>query len=475
MGTPLVVDLDGTLINTDILHESALQLGYRNPLGLLQLPSKLKQGKASLKVFLASRTEIAVDTLPYNSGLLDWLRSEKASGRKLVLCTATNVKVGELIANHLGLFDEVIASDDIENVSGEAKARRLQERFGDKGFDYAGNSTVDLDVWKVANRGIVVNAPQHLEVKAREVCDVTLVFPPKQASYKDYVMMLRSHQWLKNTLLFTSAFASHQILNVSYLLPLVLAFLAFSLCASAVYIMNDLFDLSSDRAHPRKKRRPFASGLIPVWKGVIFAPVLLLISFILAASINAQFFYWLIAYLVLTTVYTLWLKRLALLDCLTLAILYTLRVIAGTAVVSMSISFWLIALSIFLFLSLAFVKRYAELSLLKTTGDKKISGRAYLVDDAPLIQLFGVVSSYTSVVVLVLYLDSPAVLKLYQFPEAIWGSVLAMLFWVNWVWLKAQRGEMHDDPLVFAVKDKVSLVAGLVFGVSALIAANGLT
>lgn len=395
--------------------------------------------------------------------MLEWLQSQRAAGRKLVLCTATDATIAQAIADHLGLFDEVIASDGSTNVAGAHKAQALRERFGQGGFDYAGNAAPDLPVWAQARKAIVVNGNAALVQKAQGIAEVEHIFPPQSAGISTLRRMLRVHQWLKNLLLFVPLLAAHQLGNGPAWLALLLAFASFSLCASSVYIANDLLDLESDRLHPRKRLRPFASGQMPVWQGVVFAPLLLLASLLLATFVGGQFLPWLLAYFVLTCAYSWGLKRLVLVDCLTLALLYTLRIVAGAAAVGQALSFWLLAFSVFLFLSLAFVKRYAELEVQVLSGKQKILGRGYHTTDAPIVQTMGIVSGYASVLVLALYLNSDAVLRLYRAPQVIWGAVPVMLFWVSWMWLQAQRGQMHDDPLVFAVKDRASLAAGVAF------------
>ncbi|MFI4919455.1 MAG: UbiA family prenyltransferase [Legionellales bacterium] len=274
---------------------------------------------------------------------------------------------------------------------------------------------------------------------------------------------LRVHQWLKNLLLFVPLVAAHQLTDANAWFVLMLALLSFSLCASSVYISNDLLDLASDRLHPRKQQRPFACGQIPIWAGLVLAPLLLLISLGLGVCVNNGFLTWLLFYFLVSCVYSLALKRLILVDCLALAILYTMRIIAGAAAVSIMLSFWLLAFSVFLFLSLAFVKRYSELKVQHTHSEDKLHGRGYYVSDAPLIQTFGVSSGYASVVVLAFYLNSNAVLTLYKTPECIWGAVPILLFWISWMWMQAHRGKMHDDPLLFAIRDRASLFAGSVF------------
>ena len=292
---------------------------------------------------------------------------------------------------------------------------------------------------------------------------VERVFPRPTVGFTAWRRVLRLHQWLKNLLLVVPAVAAHQVTQMDTWPSLILAFFSFSLCASAVYITNDLLDLESDRQHPYKRARPFASGQVPVWAGFALMPVLLGSSTGIALYLGGPFVSWLLVYFTLTCAYSLTLKRLLLVDCLTLAMLYTLRIIAGAAVVSIELSFWLLAFSCFFFLSLSFVKRYAELQILSDVGRQQASGRAYLITDAPLIQMLGITSGYAAVVVLALYLNSDAVLRLYQTPKFLWAAVPIMVFWISWIWTQAHRGQLHKDPVVFALTDRVSLLAGLAF------------
>ncbi|KRB83397.1 UbiA family prenyltransferase [Duganella sp. Root198D2] len=460
---PLIIDLDGTLIHTDMLHESALRTLRDKPVEVLRIPFLLARGKAVLKRRLALHGEFDATSLPYNTALLEWLRQERAQGRKLILCTASDQSIANAISEHLGVFDEVMASDGVVNLAGKNKADALVQRFGQAGYDYAGNSHADLPVWRSARRAVVVNAPPDLARRAANCCEVERSFAAPGAGFTAWRRVLRVHQWLKNLLLFVPLFAAHQFTDPANWMPLLLAFIAFSLCASSVYIANDLLDLESDRQHPRKRNRPFASGQVPAWQGVLCAPLLLIASAAVAWQVGGSFFGWLSGYFLLTCAYSWLLKRLMLVDCVTLALLYTLRIIAGAAALSMPLSFWLLAFSVFLFLSLAFVKRYAELQVQVLHGKKKAHGRGYYTTDAPLIQMLGVCAGYAALVVLALYLNSDAVVTLYRTPEIVWGAVPVMLFWVSWMWMQAHRGHMHDDPLVFAVKDKASLVAGVCF------------
>jgi 4-hydroxybenzoate polyprenyltransferase len=308
-----------------------------------------------------------------------------------------------------------------------------------------------------------VNASAGVRAKALERGTVEKEFPRPPVGWSSLGKMLRVHQWLKNLLLFVPLLAAHDLANLSAWGNLALAFVAFCLCASSVYIANDLLDLESDRLHPRKRLRPFASGTVPIGVGVLVAPVLLCLSLWLGGLVNSSFFLWLLGYFLLTCLYSWLLKRLMLIDSLTLAFLYTLRIIAGAAAAGQVVSFWLLAFSVFLFLSLAFVKRYAELELQRLNGKMKLHGRGYHTDDGSLVQTMGITSGYAAVLVLAMYLNSDAVVQLYRSPEVIWGTVPVVLFWISWMWMQAHRGLMNDDPLVFAVKDRASLAAGLVF------------
>lgn len=461
---PVIVDLDGTLIHSDMLHESVLRLTRDRPLRLFLIPLWLAQGKATLKRAVAKDVVLEPASLPFNLPLIDWLKQQRALGRRLVLCTASDRLLAQPIADHLDLFDDVLSSDGKVNLAGDQKAQLLIERFGEKGFDYVGNSRADVPVWKAARSAIVVNASPGVRSIAIAEGNVEKELPRSASGWGAHLQMLRVHQWLKNLLLFVPLLAAHDLLNASAWENLLLAFAAFCLCASSVYIANDLLDLESDRLHPRKRLRPFASGAVPLWVGVVVAPVLLCLSLGLGSLVNSSFFLWLVGYFLLTCLYSWLLKRLMLIDSLTLAFLYTLRIIAGAAAAGQIVSFWLLAFSVFLFLSLAFVKRYAELELQRLNGKMTLHGRGYHTDDGSLVQTMGITSGYAAVLVLAMYLNSDAVVQLYRSPEVIWGTVPVVLFWVSWMWMQAHRGLMHDDPLVFAVKDRASLAAGLVFG-----------
>jgi 4-hydroxybenzoate polyprenyltransferase len=459
----IAVDLDGTLTHTDTLHESVVCLLRDHPLSMFALPVWLLQGKAAFKAKVADRVDLDVTLLPYNQEVIEWLNEERAAGKKVVLTTATDERVAQAVADHLGLFDEVIASDGKTNNAGANKRAALDATYGTKGYDYAGNSSADMDVWAGARQAIVVNARDEIVQQAEKVAPIAKVLPPQPVKFSHWIRAFRLHQWLKNLLLFVPLLAAHQIGNFEALTTLIFAFISFSLCASAVYMANDLLDLESDRKHPRKRHRPFAAAALPIKVGVVLAPLFAVVSLALGVVVGTAFSAWLVVYFLLTCAYSLALKRIVLIDCLTLAALYTLRVIAGAAAVGIPLSFWLLAFSVFIFLSLAFIKRYAELQMQVNVGNSHAHGRGYAVTDAPLIQTLGITAGYAAVLVLALYLHGETVVRLYAQPELIWFAVPLMLFWVSWVWMKAHRGEMHDDPIVFAIKDKASLiVAGLI-------------
>lgn len=460
---PLCVDLDGTLTSIDTLHESLLGLAKEAPVALLSLPGWLAQGKAEFKHQIASRVTLDASTLPYHEALLAWLRSERASGRKLVLVTAANRSIAEAVANHLQVFDDVIANDGGENLSGERKRLALVQRFGEKGYDYAGNDSVDLGVWKSARQAIVVGPPA-LARRAQQVAELGPVFAVTQPSLKLWIKAARLYQWVKNLLIFVPALLAHAITQPTVLLHAVLAFIAFGLCASSVYLINDLLDLPADRRHKRKRFRPFASGALPARSGALVSAALLITAAIIAALTNIYFCVVLAAYYVVTWAYSLRLKRAALIDVMTLAGLYTIRIIAGSAAVLIAPSFWLLAFSIFLFLSLGIVKRYAELEDARQAGKAGGHGRGYGTEDLPLLMNLGTAAGYCAIVVMALYINSADSQALYKHAKPLWLICPLMLFWISRVWLLTTRGKMHDDPVIFALRDRASLLLFVVIG-----------
>lgn len=452
---PLFVDLDGTLVGTDLLVESAVGLLKRHPLQALRMPLWLLRGKACLKHRIAERVAVDPQALPYHAGLVDYLQEQRAAGRALYLATASNARYAQAVAGHLGMFDGVIASDTERNLSGHRKLEAIEACCQD-GFAYAGNDRVDEPIWARAQAAILVNTPTAVAQRVAARTPVERTFPTAGADLRLWLRALRAHQWLKNLLVFLPLLPIATLLTPSMAVRAVLAFVAFSLCASGVYLLNDLADLDVDRAHPRKRERPFAAGRLPVLHGLLLAPLLLVAAFAVAACAGWPFAGVLGLYWVSTTAYTFWLKRYALIDVITLAGLYTLRVLGGAAAIAVMPSFWMLAFSMFTFFSLALAKRYAELHAMRALDRTGARGRGYQVNDLPTVQLMGLSSGYLAVMVVALYLNSPEIIARYTHVKFLWGICPLLLLWVSRVWLKAARGEMADDPLVFAVRDRMS-------------------
>ena len=467
---PLCVDLDGSLTPVDTLYEGLVGLARNEPASLLQIPRWLQRGKAGFKREVALRAPVDVAALPFNAALLNWLHAEKSAGRTLVLATASDRATADAVNTQLGLlFDECVASDGSDNLSGERKRLALVARFGEKGFDYVGNAQADLAVWRSARKAIVVGGPD-LVAQAEALAVVERVFAPASTGVKTWLRAMRLHQWVKNLLIFVPPLLAHEFTNAGVMLQAVLAFLAFGLCASSVYLFNDLLDLGSDRRHPRKRTRPFASGELHARDGVMVGALLLLLSAALALSINVYFALVLATYYGVTWAYSLRLKRIALVDVMVLAGLYTLRIIAGSAACTIWPSFWLLGFSVFLFLSLGIVKRFAELEDARQGGKTGAHGRGYGAADLSLLQSLGTAAGYSSVVVMALYVNSAASADLYTHPKALWLLCPIMLFWISRVWLLTARGQMHDDPIVFALKDRASLVLAALMALGVLFA-----
>jgi 4-hydroxybenzoate polyprenyltransferase len=464
---PLCIDLDGTLLHSDLLIESFLDALGRQPLVLLQAPIWLASGKAALKARLADRCQLDVASLPYDEAVLRRIREAREAGRETVLCTASDQRLAQQVADHLGCFDRVLGSDGESNLSGRRKAARLVELYGEKCFDYAGNAAVDLAVWARAGGALVKGSPA-LAQRAAAVTTVHERLDPPTAGLRTWLRALRVHQWLKNLLVFVPLLAAHRVLDSTLLA--VLAFAAFSLCASGVYLLNDLLDLKSDRRHHSKRNRPLAAGKLPLLGGLLAAPVLTLAAFAVALAVSPLFALVLGGYWLTTLAYSLQLKRKVMLDVLLLAALYTARIIGGAVAIMVEPSFWLLAFSMFMFLSLALLKRYTELAALLADGRDKASGRGYRVDDLPLLQSFGAASGYGAVLVLALYINSPESLELYTRPYALWLLCPMLLYWISRAWFVAHRGEMHDDPVVYAATDRFSLGVATVGGLVLLAA-----
>jgi len=469
---PIIVDLDGTLIKSDTLFESLMALLKQNPLWVFLLPFWLFKGKAFLKNAIADKVSLDPSLLPYNQEVIEYVRQRKAEGHRCYLATGTVAKFAEPIAQHVGLFEAVFATDAKTNLTGRNKLALLLERFGSKAFIYMGNHKVDLPIWKESSAAVVVSYSDTLIKQAKAQCQHTVVIKPEKAGLKVILKSMRVHQWVKNALIFVPLLTSHQLTNVSFIVLSLLGFVAYSLAASSVYILNDLVDLASDRQHASKCKRPFAAGTLSIETGLFLFPALLLAAFLLSwFFLPFKFQIALLVYYVLTLVYSFKLKRVIMLDTILLAGLYTMRIIAGTLLIDVRFSFWLLAFSMFIFLSLAFVKRYTELMTNIQQGTTKMIGRGYHTEDAVMVSSFGAASGYIAVLVFALYVNSPAVAKMYNNSDILWLACPILLYWISRVWILAHRGEMNDDPIVFAVKDVQSLITGLCI-LAVFVAAN---
>jgi 4-hydroxybenzoate polyprenyltransferase/phosphoserine phosphatase len=449
--TPLAVDLDGTLIATDLLWEGLFALLRKNPLYLFLVPFWLAGGPAGLKQAIAERIDIDPATLPYRQDLLARLRLYHAEGRRIVLATGTPRKFAEAVAGHLGLFDAVLATDGLDNLTSSRKRAALVAAYGDGGFDYIGNSRHDVAVFDAARAAVAV-APDRCAARWQAAHGGEIMPGPKR-TLKSVVKMLRVHQWSKNTLIAVPMVLSHEYFNGAMVLQCVLAFVSFSAVASAIYVVNDFFDLALDRQHPTKRNRPFASGALSIPFGLGSAFLLLVVGTGAGIMVSWPFIAVLAGYLVVTTAYSLALKRMLLIDVLTLAGLYTVRVIAGAAATGVGVSFWLLAFSMFFFLSLALVKRYVELGSPSLTPGERIAGRGYRCEDRDVIAQAGMASAFSSALVLALYMNSDAVRELYPHPWMVWPLPPIVLYLTMRVWVLGRRGEMHDDPVVFIISD----------------------
>jgi len=454
---PLVVDLDGTLVATDLLIESLFVLAKRRPLRLLMLPWWLLQGRARLKHHLAREAMPDVPTLPYRPDLIEYLEAAKRHRVPIVLATAADGRVAQAVAHHLKLFDTVFASDGIVNLKGENKRDRLVAEFGAQGFDYVGSGRIDHAVWSAARKAILVRSEPGLAAKVAEVTEVERVFEEPSSDPLLYLKALRPHHWLKNALVFLPLAAAHRLDEIELLLQAFLAFLAFSLCASSTYLLNDLMDLPSDRRHPHKRERALASGRLPVLRALAQVPLLLAGALAVGLLLPWAFLGVLALYYMLTLSYSLRLKDMVILDVLALAGLHALRVMAGSAATGVWPSAWLVAFCVFLFFSLAMIKRYAELVVMRTIDGLHAHARAYELEDSELLAALGGASGYLAVLVLALYISETANGGFGRH-ELIWLVCVLLLYWISYMWLMAHRARMHDDPLVFALRDHVSRI-----------------
>lgn len=457
----LVVDLDGTLIQTDMLYETFWSAVSARWLNAIPATRALMNGKAALKRSLEEMGPIDVSHLPYNAEVLEYIASWRAKGGQVALVSASDQRLVQKIADHLDLFDAVCGSDGSRNLKGAEKAKYLQATYGSGNFAYAGDAVADLEIWKHTTKAITVGVSQSLTKRVDALNVPVEHLSERKSPLKPILKAMRPHQWLKNVLIFLPMMAAHQFTPIT-IAQTFLAFVVFSLIASSVYLLNDLLDLDADRAHPRKRLRPFASGELPLVWGTLLTPLLLFAGFGLSLFLGWAFVGVMALYYAVTTAYSFFLKRELIVDICALAGLYTLRIIAGGAATGITLSVWLLAFSMFFFFSLASMKRQAELKAGQNLGQEKAHGRSYKTSDMPLIANMAVSSGYVSVLVMALYLYSDTVRALYSFPAPLWGICLVLLFWLSRMTMISHRGWMHDDPVVFAARDYISIVCAII-------------
>jgi 4-hydroxybenzoate polyprenyltransferase len=467
---PLCVDLDGTLLKTDLLFESMARLLRQRPWMALLVPFWLLAGKAALKRNLARHISLNPALLPYNDEFLEWLSAEKERGREIFLTTAADETLARAVGRHLGIFTEIIASDGRRNLKGSRKLAALREAIpGD--FEYAGDSPTDFNVWQGSSGAVLVNASRGLAARVRKSVPVVRTFERGKPRWKDYLRALRVHQWSKNVLIYVPLITSHRLLNDRLLLKATVGAVLFSLCSSAQYILNDLIDLEADRHHATKRLRPFASGALSIPAGFFMSVGLLALSLGAACLFSPLLALLLATYFILSLSYSLYLKKILLLDVFILAGLYTFRIVVGLLTINGDFSAWLLAFALFLFLSLAFGKRSAELRSARRHSTA-IHGRGYEPDDLAQVNLFGVSSAYLSAVVFILYLQSERVRELYKQPELLWLLSPVYLYWISRIWMLASRGAVHEDPVIFVLKDRTTYLVGLISGLIMIAAAS---
>jgi len=454
---PLVVDLDGTLIASDLLIETAFSELGRRPHSLIELLRVLARGKAALKHRLAEPVDFDPGTLPYDPAVLAAIKQARADGRPVYLASASHEKLVGRVAGHLGLFAGWFASNETTNLAAEIKAAQLVEAFGEGGFDYIGNDAADLPVWEKAARTFAIRAParvrRQLALKRTEIEHL----PCSRPDWRTWARMFRVHQYAKNALIFVPLLTSH-LFTMEALTQALLAFVAFSLCASSIYILNDLVDLQDDRRHRSKCNRPLACGAIPLMHGVVAIPILFLSAVAIASMLSFAFLGVLLGYFALTTAYSFALKRMMIVDVITLAGLYSVRVIGGAVATGIMVSEWLLAFCMMIFMSLALIKRYIELAARRDANLPDPTSRDYKNSDLEIVAALAAGAGFNAVTIFTLYISSDAVNELYTHPQILWLVGPLLMYWIARALMLASRRLMDDDPVVFAIKDKVSLV-----------------
>jgi 4-hydroxybenzoate polyprenyltransferase len=459
LSLPLVVDLDGTLLATDCLHEGLVKVAFEQPLAVPRLLLALARGRQHLEAPTHAFAPLDPAALPMRKDVRRLIETERARGRAIHLVTAADDRIAQAVAAHLGLFDSATGSTADRNLKGEAKAAHLRQRFPE-GFVYAGGSAADAPVIKSAKGAVLVAGAARRKPNLDGVKIVAS--PPAPLSFpRTWARLLRLQHWLKNLLVLVPLFLSQQFTSPASIGLSLVAFLVLGLIASGTYILNDLVDLAADRAHPVKRARPLASGAVPTAHGVPVSAALILAGLGISLWLSMSFALVVAGYLALTLAYSLGLKRMALLDTYVVGILLTLRVVAGMTLLATPISPWLISFSIALFTSLAMAKRHAEIHRIAAARSERYTGRGYRADDLPATLAFGIGCALAALLIMLMYINlEVAPVGLYRTPQWLYFIPGVLMSWIQRVWLLAHRGELHDDPVVFALRDPVSWLHG---------------
>lgn len=453
---PLCVDLDGSLISSDSLHESFLKALKLAPFKVIASLKELSKGKAAFKDAIAQIALVDASTLPYNAEVVEFINDQKAD-REIVLVTGANSRIASSVSQHLDVFDSIMASDETTNLTGESKRLALVERFGEKGFDYIGNEPTDNIVWESARQALVVSPSKSFVEQVESRYATARVFTTNAPTFRTWLKFARIHQWSKNLLILVPFFLDHRFSEWADLYTIGLSFLAFSLLASLTYMINDMLDIESDRQNSTKSKRALASGEIQVRQAVNAIAVLLISVLTLCLVLPSLFIVALGVYFVLTLMYSFYLKKMVMMDVCILSLLHTLRIIAGTVAVNAAWSFWLLAFSMFFFLSLATAKRVSELENVKKENKNSPSARGYRTSDIGMLSSTGIATGYISILVIALYINSDKVTNIYNIPEILWFICPLLLYWVGRLWIITTRGDMHEDPIVFGLRDRISI------------------
>ncbi len=461
------MDLDGTFIKADMLYESFILAVKKNPMVVVFCFAWVVRGIAFLKYKLSLLADVNIALLPLNQGFYHFLVEQKKNGRRIILATASSEKYAREICRLYPLFDSYICSDSQDNLKGKAKLRKILSEA--ETFSYAGNSTDDLVLFQKAEEKYLVSPTKQLQKKARAISS-TATFDYNAPGLAVWLYQIRVYQWVKNLLLLVPLLVSGSFLDLKRVSLTFLGFISISFLASATYILNDLFDLESDRVHARKKHRPLASGKIGIVNALCVAAFFSLFSLVLAFFLGREFLFVLLGYLLFTSLYSFKVKEYAGLDVISLSILYIIRIVAGLAIIDVTISFWLFSFSLFIFISLALIKRCAELKIVENNGRTRLQGRDYFTTDYPLLMAFGVSSAMLSVLLFCFYINNNVLINQYQEPALLWLIVPLLCYWIMRMWIKTHRGEMHDDPVVFTLKDRGGAVIILCIGIIAVLA-----